>query len=371
MEIKKRIKKHNRICDLLTKFLDLLQHSLCGYCSGKGHHLGHFLRRMNGKKIPISDIRKWIDDPEHGLFHGMCTAVWALCYFNLEVTGHYDSKSYRKDLNNNIESVHNQRAAMILASSIFHDFAKTLPDQENHDAVLRSYFEDLADGTYLHANPRKIDPLVRADRFELSRFDDWRDWVEKGKLDRKLIPYLDVFGPVRECLRRLSFWEGPWIQHGHEGSGPWPGVRSKDERPSAEEWDQSEVWPLCGSYMNSDRTGGWAAEVMFDPFAECQAHYKETTGRLPDFRRLVGMTTCSRVKKIQPFTRRDHLAGWKESEIDNWIFYYNKRPTRLVKAWIRRGLPILPYPIMKKWDTVRKKLIAMFIAERAEWSDES
>ena len=321
---------------------------------------------MNGKKIPIADIKRWIEDPEHGLFHGMCTALWSMYLTKrLKTTGHFSRRYRTRNLRTGTESEGNKRVALILTSGIFHDFARVaLGDESNHDGALRGYFEDLSEDTYTHANPKEKTRLVAADRFELTRFDDWSDWVEKDKIDHRIAPYLDSFISIRECLRRFTFWEGPWIQHGFEGIYLGHRHRKKQE--------EEKTWPLQGSYLVK---GGWAAEVMLEPFGECQDHYQKCQDNLgekrvePAFKKIVGLTTCSRMEKMEPASRTDHLVGRQESDIDNWVFYY-KRDTEshpLVQSWIRRGLPILPYDIVKKWDEVRRKLIAMFIAERAEY----
>jgi len=156
------------------------------------------------------------------------------------------------------------------------------------------------------------------------------------------------------------------------------------------DWESADcnVWPLPESFQKDD-AGNWAIEVTSDPvvslISPCHGHREGSRGH--DFRRLVGLTTCSRVKEIRPYGNRDHLAGCRKIDIDDWVFQYNvvaevlrrannlndvwvKGAKGLIESFIKRGLPIIPVDIARLWYSILNQMKTMLIAERARWEDE-
>lgn len=104
-------------------------------------------------KVSIKDFNRWLDDSEHGLFHGL-------------VVGYFATQK--------------EFGLPLLASCIVHDFAKViLKIDKGHDAVLTQFFDGLLPIVYSHSTPSKPDhPLIIGDRIELMRYPDWRNWCQ-------------------------------------------------------------------------------------------------------------------------------------------------------------------------------------------------
>lgn len=118
------------------------------------------------KHISLIKINNYFKDSEHGFFHGLMVSF--LCYLINDEPTLVERKN---DLH------------QIYASATLHDFLKPngVPQKE-HDVKLRDYYDNLCEETYSHSNPPKNHEnkhLIIADRLELRRYKDYKDWVDK------------------------------------------------------------------------------------------------------------------------------------------------------------------------------------------------
>ena len=97
----------------------------------------------------------------------------------------------------------NQLTDIDYSSTILHDFLKSNGyQQELHDKELIHFFDKLVPETYQHSNSSdkyKNNLLIKADRIELRRYDDYKEWVDErfynlvSSLSKKTQDYLDIF----------------------------------------------------------------------------------------------------------------------------------------------------------------------------------
>ncbi len=131
------------------------------------HNTGEIHQYLSpAQKIKESFYRKYFDDIEHGFFHGLMVSF--MCYLINDEPSLVERKN---DLH------------QIFASATLHDFLKPngVPQKE-HDVKLRNYYDKLCEETYSHSNPPESDQnkhLIIADRLELRRYSDYKDWVDQ------------------------------------------------------------------------------------------------------------------------------------------------------------------------------------------------
>jgi len=118
------------------------------------------------KHVSLIKINNYFCDSEHGFFHGLMVSF--MCY----LVNDESTLVERKD------NLH-----QIFASATLHDFLKPngVPQKE-HDVKLRNYYDNLCEETYIHSNPPETDQnkhLIIADRLELRRYNDYKDWVDQ------------------------------------------------------------------------------------------------------------------------------------------------------------------------------------------------
>ena len=189
----------------------------CGRCSPLGKSWPHHSGKINSyikcskplcKKSIASCLDKFNDDIEHGTFHGLMTAFCAYL-----ISSSSDRRNFEK----------------IFSSCLLHDFIKSIEGNNAyyHDQRLKEYFPSLLNETYGHkvlADQYSNSYLILADRLELMRFSDHRDWADdrltlalnslspanKKTVEffyKKLRPALEIFYQNRNSI---------WISHGIE-----------------------------------------------------------------------------------------------------------------------------------------------------------
>jgi hypothetical protein len=153
---------------------------------------GGALQRLAASCAPLrpADLAAWHSCLEHGSFHGLMTAF---CAFVLSPE---------------------PACERLLVSCLLHDFARTFGPVEGHDARLADYFPGLLPETYDHSAPKRLSTLVRADRLELQRYPDHREWLIDSMLapcaDEDQWPLIHAFyGIVRPALARLVTHRDP------------------------------------------------------------------------------------------------------------------------------------------------------------------
>lgn len=227
------VARYSRVSDLeLEAFLDNLIGLCCARYVNEGHTPGYLHTFLQHKATPLA---AYLDDTEHGLFHGICAAYVATVL---------DGKGSAKD----------EAYVRTVASCLVHDFVRcTDPSTaETHDALLRDVFPNLDECTYTHSNPPDPTPtLVRADRVELMRYPDHPTWVD----DRLRLLLAELPLPKRQLLQQFYSTQRPallffyralvarrgdassvLVRHGLECNG-WEADRACPK------------WPPTGSYM--------------------------------------------------------------------------------------------------------------------------
>ena len=132
------------------------------------------------KHISLMKINNFFKDSEHGFFHGVMVSF--ICFLI-------------NDQPNFIER--NNDMYQLYASATLHDFLKPngVPQKE-HDILLRSYYNKLCEETYSHSSPpleNQEKHLIIADRLELRRYKDYKEWVDDRFYDlyAKMSPELN------------------------------------------------------------------------------------------------------------------------------------------------------------------------------------
>jgi hypothetical protein len=154
-----------------------------GWPSKKPHHHGTFnellrISKNNRKKEDFEKkLKTYFLDAEHGFLHGFfCGFIdFLLSDIKLDtLANEEESKLYHKKT----------------LSLFLHDFAREEP---NHDFFCKEYFSELDQAVFDHSNPKKINFLVDADRIELLRYNDYKDWVDFTKLNNSKIKLIKYF----------------------------------------------------------------------------------------------------------------------------------------------------------------------------------
>ena len=125
-----------------------------------------FVTFFTCRKLRLSKIKidNYFADSEHGFFHGLMASF--ICFL----------------INNEFVKKKEKNLSKIYASATLHDFLKPngVPQKE-HDIKLREYFDKLCEVTYRHSTPLETDEdehLIIADRLELRRYSDYKEWVD-------------------------------------------------------------------------------------------------------------------------------------------------------------------------------------------------
>lgn len=161
-------------------------------CDGSGA----FQRAISGGPLfPDHVIANWVDDVDHGLFHGLISGF--MIHF-------YGGPTHEW-----------------FPEAMLHDFLKCAGvSEEEHDALLSKFFR-LKECAYVHTNPDdEACPLVIADRLELMRFLDWETWVHWEMLAKAPVPWRLVFlfyNTIRPLLKRVyEDRNDVWVRHVQE-----------------------------------------------------------------------------------------------------------------------------------------------------------
>jgi hypothetical protein len=371
---------YHKTCQYINSCLDLIQYALCFRCaseqgirpnSKRHHHCGRILTHLLGEPTE-KQVEMWSEDTEHGLFHGLSTAIMA----SLVIRSDFDTirnvmslggecllvkeknLSTRK-VSIDIENIINPRNysdyhsihcdeplsfEQLAASCVLHDFIRCSGVSEFHDVQLREVFPFLMEKTYSHASPLDHNhPLVIGDVLELKRYPDHLQWYNPEVVETKLDPeqkqivqcYYRTIRPALEYA--FANKSDLWIAHGPEV----PNDMSKNSFPQ--------------------HPHDWAAiEVDRLPFQHCFIHDKNIhsapwaflRGAIPlqDFKKKGG--------KVRPHMEfyRDHYYANCDLRFDDWIFVTNndakcRRPwlTSMAKHLIDSGCKVVDISIINKF----------------------
>jgi hypothetical protein len=147
--------------------------------------------------LDLPALAAWQACLEHGSFHGLMTAF---CAFAISSETDFAPQPG--------PWLQPTPGEALLLSCYLHDFARIQGPVEGHDARLAAYFPDLLPETYEHSAPTRLSTLVKADRLELQRYPDHREWCVLDMLKPcatsdqwRLIAAF--YGSVRPALQRL------------------------------------------------------------------------------------------------------------------------------------------------------------------------
>jgi len=301
---------------LLSHFLDsigcILEDKLDGKknrCHNAGivHDILIENRESRSELISSNKLESWLDDIDHGFFHGMMTACMSHLY----------TSSYKLPRESKIED---REYIELLLTCILHDFYK---EYENHDSSLVRVYSKLCSITYSHSNPSESNsthPLIVSDRIELMRFDDYKEFVDFSKfkplLNREQDEIVESFYKyIRPKLKLLWIHRNkPWLRHHMEEESKW-------------EFDKVSHYPQtsCGQ---SGKWGGVESGV-----------YCVHTGSLSMlldgcFRHVMGILPLSflssNANNKQP---REHpsIEATNLNRVEDWVFIHNSQYDNSIK----------------------------------------
>lgn len=210
----------------LECFIDFIELLCCKRCwrltnkiAKPYHHHGGILQALSNMRMSEDEYNAWFTDIEHGFCHGLMVAFLMFLMS--------DKSSLYREVNFDVESAYKNNeyskypaVETRFLSGLFHDFQKSIGKPENHDAQLKTKFSGFEDVTYRHSNPQEEDlthPLIRADRIELMRYQDFAEWCDLGMLDYKTISkfrlrhfYVHVRPVIEKVIRDMH---DVWISH--------------------------------------------------------------------------------------------------------------------------------------------------------------
>ena len=316
------------LTEIFNSFLNSFSYFICPRCSPKnytqefghltekdvkllpnntpkewGHHIGSIHKYIKSKQMKSSFINNFLEDTEHGFFHGLMTA-FIMYLINLDA--------------NNAELTEQDYSSVLL-----HDFLKVNGyEQELHDKELIYFFDKLLPETYQHSNPSdkyKNNLLIKADRIELRRYDDYKEWVDErfynlvSSLSKKTQGYLDIFyNNIRPALLYIYINKNKiFIRHGIERF-------NKD----------ITFWPI--DYIDYTNKDIYSIEIDRIPFSSLinnnisqNGYCSNHCGKAP-WNKLKGYITKDDFThykgEIVIENCRDHLFAKSKIETYNWIF---------------------------------------------------
>lgn len=371
---------HQYIEREFNAFLDFIEFMCCRRCWRKTHDLGvrkpyhhhggimHNLSKVNMSK---EEYAMWLNDLEHGFCHGLMVAFImflladrAKCYAEV---GHFGEDSYLKG--EPIRKTPKVEAAFI--AGLFHDFQKTIGQPVDHDTKLRERFDFFDDAVYRHSNPQPDDlnnPLVKADRLELMRYTDYKDWCDIGMLDQNVIKQWRIthfYNFIRPAISKIiEDLNAIWVSHVIEetldtSSDVYPDLHWIAHDPSMPETAD------IGQYFS--------VNIGKIPIIRCHKHAIDVLLNKPKHvRSISGFISLNRLLKLggdvcsYPISTwgRDHPFVNKKSvalPINEWFFVYSRIiDTKLINY--RKCGGLIGYHTFNRLHTVIEDLLCQIQA---------
>lgn len=310
------------------------------------------------RPVPGEDIQKWFDDKNHGLLHGICTAIaGAMCEPERLIS--------TEALVQQIKDCEPWETNYFL-SAVLHDFCRGgMGMEDGHDAALEELFPGLLPETYSHSSPPPAfenSPLISGDRIELLRFEDHATWVDAARLqdarNKFKSPYVDIFYKcVRPALTMLYFHDSDiWLRHGLEN-------RAINVKLPNTDWSKG-YYPQPGSFVNvrdAAAEQGFSIDVGRSCLGHCMRHegqWLHIQGVMP-VKRFVEQGGAIRRCFIDnaPFKTYQHLCGVGQSPLHEWLFHY-KTPLKenpyqdCLQPIFENGAMLLPTDIVETWQQI-------------------
>ena len=358
-----------------------------GGFSNDTHNSGNIRKILLGPKdINIEYINNWINDLEHGLFHGiMACLVLFLHDYTLIDKLNKSIENYDKEPN---------EYEILFTSIILHDFYRTAHNvAENHDELLIEYFPQLRKSTYIHSNPSTDyfnDYLIIADRLELYRYEDVDEWLVKDSVFEKYLNNYEwslhsiFYKNVRPALYDLYLNKNErWIRHGIENKTRF--VNYEKNYPS--EQNTNDV-------RKDDSKFSWSIELSHHPFDGCLTNNTHHDSHPPKFNNgtyttLYGIIPLKKYKSVcgenlilctitpdpnKKHIGKDHFCCQGKIPLNIWNFIYSdklKNDTHLTKQLTHlfetNKIKITSHNLGKLVLTLSEKIIDNILALRAKY----
>lgn len=337
------------VSNSLNECLDTLNSCFCSRCgfgpvpSMFGHHTGKITQYLSHGNSNFTN--KWVEDVEHGLFHGLCTAILATYFLGEKNTvrdliNYYDAKYLPAPgkLRNTDLPIYSKKSLPVFvskrfkknieceklfASCILHDYFKVASGvHENHDSLLKTIFPNLINETYFHSEAKNHnDPFLLSDVCELRRYSDYKIWMD-NRIDKNLTKkdnfFLDLFyNIIRPAF--LVIFENRyhvWVGHGPESSYK---ITSEQKYPIGKDHPDMEGWSiehdrlpfsLCGSHEGGNKNFSLLRGWM--PFKEADKHHVFHNNKNP----------------------RDHLTINCNTNLKDWMFVANNFSEISNRTWL-------------------------------------
>jgi hypothetical protein len=370
------IDKHKKVEDSILNFLDFFAFNLC-HCKSMASEMPHETQRYWGhptqrekcnhvdmpkyashhqgllhdsiklkKNVLNKHLKHYIEDVEHGLFHGFCTAFIAFWH----KLGNNKGLIIPEEWYYSLGRVSNQKRVFpskFLASCLLHDFGRFVEQTKRHDLLSVEYF-NLLDIVSNHSVTTDINSLVVADRLELQRFKDYNQWIDFQKLDVFDKDIHIFYKYIRPALQQIfKYRNSIWIKHGpeYEHYKEELGTRSDVYRYLIQQCQENKAYPPKGHWSAAQNGKGYAIDVDRFPAYFCFTHglighfiphgfipldlFKEKGGAITQCCSNHDTHTMSHVLKDEEgIGRRDHLAAISDIPIKNWTFFIDAVETR-------------------------------------------
>ena len=245
----------------------------------------------------------YFNDIEHGLFHSI-SACYVYYIFNK-----------------------NKLDERTVASLLLHDFLKCSGfSQEKHDRELINYFPNLLPETYTHSNPPDENKLlVKSDRIELRRFNDYKDWVD----NRHYRLYDEIDENKKQDIETFYNNIKPTLEYFYKNRNE---IFIRHGLENIDKCDVNNVFPPSKSFLVVDKLESYPIEIDRIPFGYIKTNnpgqrgFCSNHGASSNWNRIKGYITYKEFinngGKIINTKERDHLYATSNINIKNWKFLY-------------------------------------------------
>jgi len=341
--------RHDK-CHKLLKLVPSNRRATC-------HHDGLILNFITPKKeLDHVYHNKFLNDLEHGLFHGIMVAFAGYVLVRFD-----PKKNALKDFE------------CFFASATLHDFLKSNGfEQSTHDKALKEFYPHLLPETYDHStNDDYYKLLIAGDRIELRRYDDYLTWVDQryhkliSSLNSDLQQLLDfVYNVIRPTLKLFyGNRHALFIRHGIEHIGKIDYKTDVRYPPPGSFWELQKGYPIeldrvpfGTDALPSDQASlinkTWTPEEVTERLKNtkrCLSHCSNHSGGpLHNFNTVKGFITSHIFKKqggkILHSGLRDHLYADSNIHPRQWTFLYQgvDAENKQVKQLIENKYRVVP-----------------------------
>jgi len=311
MHLNNHQRDYVNVLQYISETLNVLEIMACKRCSlhEQGgmldtiyHHQGDWQKALTPNvKISRKAVLRWINDKEHGLFHGFATLVAAVMASPtlLNPTNTIDICSEKVT-----------KFDRLVTTILCHDIGRFI-DADNHDGVLQTHFPGLLPIAFTHAHPTSNNALVQGDRLELLRYSDAKEWVQKDKLPPLTSTINKFYMSVRPALEYV--WQNrhsTFIKHGTETDDPYD--------------FKTGVFP---------NENDFAADI-----GPLLTHCLGTSHKNIIYIKRYGLITLDDLDGNLSYKDRDHPFVGGETDLNRWSFFHLHRRGMLQDVFVKQVL---------------------------------